>query len=288
MHDDELLRRLAEAAREEEREESARLGPRWDELAAGRLSAEGEAALRREAEGSMEGREALAAFSPLGPDFRARVVRAAGEQLGAPAGGRVEHAEAAPTPAGSAGRRAARRRHASRHATWWAAAAALAAAALLIVVWPAGERLPLPGYEVHLAGEVQAERSRGAAAAGEPSWQEARVFAPGNRLELVLRPEQAVAGRLEVRTYRQVGASLLPWPLPVDGPHDGAVRIAGTVGREIDLPAGEITLVVVLGRPGELPAADRVLARLGDGPQVETRDWLAWRQTLALQPAEGP
>jgi hypothetical protein len=66
------------------------------------------------------------------------------------------------------------------------------------------------------------------------------------------------------------------------------VGIAGTIGREIDLPAGESTLVVVLGRRGELPAAGEVLARLGARGETRTRDWLAWRQTLALPQAGEP
>jgi hypothetical protein len=156
------------------------------------------------------------------------------------------------------------------------------------VLRPAGERAPLPAYEVDLGGEVRAERAPGDPAAGEPPWRQARVFAPGNRFELVLRPERAVAGRVEVRTYRQAGGVLLPWPLPVEHTEGGTVRIAGTVGREIDLPAAESTLIVVLGARGELPAAEETLARLGDRGRVATPDWLAWRQTLALPPAAEP
>lgn len=289
MHDDELLRRLAEAVRDDEREERERLDPRWDELAAGRLPAEEEAALRSEAEGSMAGKEAWSAFSPLGAGFRARVVREARELLAAPASGRMDGAGAAAgAPEERLPRPLRRPRPAVRPRHWWAAAAALAAAALLVAVWPEGERPPLPAYEVHLGGEVRLERAPGAAAAGERSWREARIFAPGNRLELVLRPEQAIAGPVEARTYRQEGSSLRPWPLPVEHPAGGAVRVAGTVGREIDLPAGESTLVVVLGRPGTLPAAEEALARLAAGGRIQTRDWLAWRQRLVLPPAAEP
>jgi hypothetical protein len=289
MHDDELLRRLAEAVREDEREERGRLDPRWDELAAGRLPAEEEAALRREAEGAMAASEALAAFTSLGDDFRARVVREARERLGAPAFGREEgRGIGTARPADERGAGAPRRpRRSFRLRRWWPAVAALAAAALLLVVWPGRERAPLPGYEVALRGQIRSDRSPAAAGAGEQPWEAPRAFAPGNRFELVLRPERTVDGRLEVRTYRQEGGDLLPWPLPLDGPHDGAVRIAGTVGVEIDLPAGETTLVVVVARRGELPAAEEMLARLGGGGRVETRGWLAWRQVLALQPAEG-
>lgn len=269
MNDDELLERLAEAAREEERAERERLDPRWDELAAGRLSNEEEAALRTEAEGSTGGREALAAFAPLGADFRARMVREVRAQLDSPA------------PERTAGRRRTRSR-----ARWWGAAAALAAAALLVAIWPEGEPSPLPGYEFVLEGEVRPDRAP-AEPGDERSWREPRVFAAGNRFELVLRPDQAVEGEVEAGTYRQQGDALLPWPLPVETTEAGTVRIAGTVGREIELPAGETTLVVVLGRRGDLPAAEEVLSRLGAGGRSRARDWWAWRRTLARPPAAG-
>ena len=328
MHDDELLRRLGETARDEEREERERLDPRWDELAAGRLPAEEAAALRREAEETMEGRETAEAFSPLGAEFRARVVREARALLGTPAPAMTsapepsEHAEGAPADeragrgedapvAGNGGveptvdaaahrpesatrppRRVERspappRRRPRARQLWWAAAAALAAAVALVVILPAGDGAPLPAYEIRLAGEVRGERSPDPDDATERRWDEPAIFAPGNRFELVLRPERAVSGRLAVRTYRQEGGALLRWSLPVEGPHDGTVRIAGTVGAGIDLPAGESTLVVVLGRRGGLPVADEVVAQLGTGGHARTSDWLAWRQRLALPPGRG-
>jgi hypothetical protein len=287
MNEDELLRRLAEAVREDEPEERGGLDPRWDDLAAGRLSTVEEAALRSEAEASMAAKEALAAFAPLGAEFRARVVRDSQELLTVPATAPAEGERSRRDRSADAGRPEARRpRRSLRLRRWWPVAAALAAAALLLVVWPGGEQAPLPGYEVSLRGPVRADRSPAPAAADSP-WEVPAVFAPGNRFELVLRPDHAVAGPVAVRTYRQEGGDLRPWPLPVDGPHDGAVRIAGTVGREIDLPAGETMLVVVLGRPRELPAAEEALARLGAGGRIATRGWLAWRQALALQPTEG-
>jgi hypothetical protein len=326
MNDDELLRRLAEAAREEERAERDRLDPRWGELAAGRLSGEDEAALRRQAEESMEARQALEAFTPLGADFRARMVREAREQLGAAraaadaeAAGRpataspaadaelaagpggearvpgsrrpTERAPAEGTPAETTRAEAAvrpfhlperKRRSASR----WVAAAALAAALAAVVLWP--EAGPLPAYQAVLEGAVRTERGPGDAGEAAAAWPEATPFAPGNRFELLLRPETAVERKIDVGTFRQDGGSLLPWPLPRETAGGGAVRIAGTVGREIRLPAGESTLVVVLGRRGELPTAAEVLAELGESGRAGAEDWQAWRWLLELAPAAEP
>lgn len=321
MNDDELLRRLAEAAREEERAERDRLDPRWDGLAAGRLSEEDEAALRRRAEESMEARQALETFSPFGDDFRARVVRAAREQLGpaaapSPAAAEVDtgwtEAEGQserpderlrgdglaglrvpdePAPRGAApAERAAwtlPRESSRSRPSLWAAAAALAAAVLAVVLWPEAGRAPLPGYQAVLEGALRVERGPGDPGVSEPAWPEATAFAPGNRFELVLRPETAVEGAVEVRTFRQEGDSLVPWPLPAETPEGGAVRIAGTVGREVELPSGESTLVVVIGRRGDLPSPGEVLTRLGESGRAGDDDWQAWRWRLAsLPPAE--
>lgn len=288
MNDDELLRRLAETAREEERDERDRVDPRWDELAAGRLSAEDEAALRRRAEESMEEKQALEAFTPLGADFRARAVRAAREQIGPPAKPAEDAAAADPGPAVRPFRLPERER---RWPVRWAAAAALAAALLVLVLWPDAERGPLPGYQAMLTGTVRTERGPGAEGAegsAAPAWPETASFAPGNRFELVLRPESAIEGPLEVRTFRQTAGSLVPWPLPSEIAEGGAVRLAGTVGRDVELPPGESTLVAVVGRRGALPAADVLLARLGESGHAGDRGWWAWRWRLATAEAAEP
>lgn len=320
MNDDELLRRLAEAAREEERAERGRLDPRWDELAAGRLSEEDAAALRREAGESVAASRALEAFSPLGDDFRARVVRAAREQLGpegtpaaarsgadplwtegieddgesGEADGRTPAAATAgpPAPAPPPPRAAPpertpwafRREPSDGGAARWAAAAILAAAVLGALFWPEADPAPLPDYQAALLGEVRTERDPGGGS-GAPEGPETILFAPGNRFELVLRPETAVEGEIEVGTFREAGGRLVRWPLPVETAAGGSVRIAATVGRELELPDAGRTLVVVLGRPGRLPAADEVLAGLGGG-SAAAPGWRAWRWRLAPAPAE--
>src|SRR6478672_6542682 len=72
---DRLLRELGDLARSEAEAEKARFDDRWDRLAAGTLTAEEEAELKALADSSPEYQKAYEAFSPLGAEFQARVVR---------------------------------------------------------------------------------------------------------------------------------------------------------------------------------------------------------------------
>jgi hypothetical protein len=141
------------------------------------------------------------------------------------------------------------------------AAAAALAAALLVLLWPAPAREPLPAYTARLAGGTQEWR------AGEPEPEGGEAggranLAPGNALEIVLRPGESVAGRLAAETFLFRGGRLEPWPVPLQVSEHGAVRIAGRVGEEIPLPSGEIDLVIAIARPGSLPSARELEARL--------------------------
>lgn len=285
MSDDDLLRELARAAREEEEEE--RRDPRWDALAAGTLPAEEEEALRREADSSMAAAERYEAFRPLDERFRERMVasiRAGQGGAARPVGAEPEEAalgraqRAAQEPADLA---AARRRRALR-ARWAAVVGLAAAAALLVVVWPRGGG-PLPAYEARLTGGVESLRGPG----GPPAAPAAPVFVPGNAFELVLTPDEPVAGRLAVRAYAADAAGALrPLDLPVEVSEQGAVRIAGRMGEEVVLPAGEPVVVVVVGRPGRLPPPASLAARRREaavGEAIRGEDWRAWSLPLVVR-----
>src|SRR6185503_10230704 len=76
MKEDELLRNLGQAAREQAASERLFLDERWDRLASGTLSVEEEGELRRLAETSEDARLAYEAFRSLSPEFQAKVVQA--------------------------------------------------------------------------------------------------------------------------------------------------------------------------------------------------------------------
>ncbi len=247
MSEDRLLHQLGQLANEEERAGMAHLDERWDRLSRGELSATEEAELRALAESSAEAREAWEAFRPLGPDFQAGVVRAIREQ------GKVLPFRRRAFVAGSL--------------------AAVAAAALVILVRPPA---PLPDYaSLHLSGgtqEMRGEESEGA----EPT-----TFAPGDRLQLILRPQTTASWerRLEARGYlacdRQV--RLLEGPSRIEP--SGAVMISGSVG---DVPPGICTVWVVVGRRGALPDGAELRSR-APGVPVRQRDWVTLSKQVRIR-----
>jgi len=264
--DDRWLRELARVAHDEQQAEEDRLDGRWDRLSAGDLSAEEEAALRTLAGASEEGREAYEAFRPLGPDFQARVVKALREQRAAP--------ETAPAAEPHA--RVLTFRSRVRRLGGWLTAAAAAAAVLILTLRGPAALPPLPDYQAHPSGGVQILR-------GGPD--ELGTLVPGSRFDLVLTPQTAVSGEVGVRCFlaRDPGGApaataypeLRPWPVPgaaLQKRPGGAVRIHGTVGREIAVPPGAWTLWAVVGRPGRLPDAAALRAHLARN-QTRAPDW---------------
>ncbi len=284
--DDELLRRLAEAAREDEAAESARLDGRWDALSAGALSPADEETLRREAETSMETRQAYEAFSPLGAEFRARMVKELRGRLGAEPSQdvRATPARLPSLPARRAPRleRFARLRRGPLRWAGFGAVAGLAAAALMLILRPGVEQTALPEYSLNLRGAVREMRS----AEPESPPHSIPVFAPGNLLELVLTPRQPAAGGLEVQILAGRSGDFRPLPVPVETAESGAVRIAGRVGEAIDLQRGETTLLVVIGRAGSLPPARELAVLLGPRDHAQGEHWSAWKVRVSVEGEE--
>jgi hypothetical protein len=257
MSEDRLLNELGDLARRETEAEQARFDERWDRLAAGTLSADEDAELRALAAASPEAREAYEAFRPLGGEIQARVVAALAAEL-APA---AEEPPARVLPF---------RRAATRGGAWLAAAAAMAAG-LFFLLRPGVP--PLPQYlPPELSGGAQVLRSAEPAASN--------VFGPGAFLTLAVRPRRQVAGPVEAHAFfgpAGTGGEILPLPPDPEVAPTGVVRLQGTVGQEIRMPAGAWRIWIVAGRPGKLPSVDGLTAALRRG---ETRG-AAWQAVAA-------
>lgn len=237
MSHDDLLSRLGRVAREEAEREARDLDERWDGLARGELSEAEAEELRR------ENPEAYEAFRPLDEDFKDQVA----ERLRGRPPGRV-----LPFP--------------RRGSTWgWVVAASgLAAVLTLLLLLPSGPT-SLPDYALVVEGGARTQRSEApdaAMSAGVP-----RVLRPGDRLEVLLRPETAVEGEvaataslvptdsLEGRQSKDV----TPW---LEVAESGAVRLAGSVGRELAWAPGDWELRITVGRPGEPQNVWRIPLRI--------------------------
>lgn len=262
MSDDLWIRELTQVNRESQDEERRRLDERWDRLSGGDLSPEEEAELRALAESSEEGLEAWEAFRPLGPDFHASVVQAIRDQGIAP--------DAA--PAEPPMKLLPFRKRLSRLGGWGALAAAAVAAVVVLLARPAG---PLPDYSLDVSGGSLVWRGEIPESARGP------VFAPGDQVQLVLRPDTETTGKdLDAQCYlfRDADVRRLELRRTID-PETGAVKMEGSIGQ--DLQPGAWTLWAVVGRQGELPApAD--LRSLSTGAGVRGSQWIAVPQEIRI------
>lgn len=260
MSDNPWLRELAQVNREKEAEERNRLEERWDRLSSGDLSPEEEAELRAMAETSEEAGEAYEAFRPLGPEFHASVVHAIRAQgLAEEAGGAKPPAKLLPFPI-------------FRFAGWSAAAAA-AAAVLVLFLRPSA---PLPDYSMEVSGGSRATR-------GEEPEEMVTDFAPGDRFQVILRPQTAASGlkRLEALAFLSQGEELRRLDVQSELDPGGAVKMEGSLDR--DLRPGIWTLWSIVGRRGKLPdPAD--LAPLAARAAIRQRDWIVLPAEIHIHP----
>jgi hypothetical protein len=289
MTHDDLLERLGEAARAQGAEEKERLDDRWDALAAGTLSAEEESRLRREASSDPALAAALEAFSPLGSEVRRRIADQARKELQlseSPHAG-LPQAESRDWEASDSPVDPATLASGGGPKPWWiGAAASLVVALAAVFLWWPGQRLDLPPYEASLSGITQVVR-------GLPvDLGEGRSEVHlGNRFELLLTPRQQVTGSVAARAFLEGSDGRLePWYPPVEISASGTVRIAGTVGTEIELPSGEVTLWLAVGRRRSLPSAEELRSTLGeeDDSGGEERGWYGWRFPLTVVKAQDP
>ena len=247
MKNDAFLDDLARVAREQD----PTADPRWDELAAGKLSPEQLRDLMQ-AQGTDAGPTAEA-FRPLDDSVRARIA----DRLA----NIVENRKPEPSPANviSMPQR-------KRAAMVVGLVSTLAAAAGLLLFLSTRPRLdPVPGYSLMTVGGESSVRSEGPR--GIPT------LVPGSRLEVQLRPATRVTGPVVVRGALMRGDEVRLWTPPVQTDEAGAVRIAGT--RETlfpGVPDGTWDVVLIVGRQGAMPSDEASFRRF----------------RLALEPSDAP
>jgi hypothetical protein len=229
--DDELLQRLVQTAQEIEAED-ARFDERWDRLAEGEL---GDAEAAELAEESAAAHEL---FQPLGSGFHDGVVKALRAQ---PGGGAAVSAE-------GTGEEKGKVLPFRRRAPYLGGLLAAAAALFLLILGRPSEPVPLPEYRAELLGGARDVRS----GAESPS-REVPLYRPGNQLEIVLRPEAAVEGEVAVRCFLDRDGDVRRWDVPAEISDRGSVRITGTIGRDLPIEPGRVTLHLAIGRPDTLP-----------------------------------
>lgn len=242
--DDELLLKgLGQAAREQHREDQL-IDDRWDALAAGALSVDEVRELESMADESPEAAELLEAFRPLDEQFQGRLLKRIETELIT-----ADKASASTSLQDNVVEFKKRKRLKSVLFTLSATAAAAAALALLVLV-VGGKTAPLSHYSLLLEGQVRTTRGQN----DEPLKGETKRFTGGSRLTITLRPERATEGPVSTRLFFEGADSIQSPKLPTEIDEQGAVRIRAVVGRELNLPAGDWTVWIVLGHEEDLRA----------------------------------
>ncbi len=146
---------------------------------------------------------------------------------------------------------------------WEFMGAGLVAASLTLALWPSpSQHGPVVVRLDPLAlGETAFKSS--APASGPIVWR------PGTRFHVRLVPDAADRA-VTAWAYLRTGELVRPLPVRVDWEDDG-LHVRGTVGRELDVPLGAHSLVVVAGRPGN--------------PPRPSSDWNPSASTVEGQPA---
>jgi Putative zinc-finger len=172
-------------------------------------------------------------------------------------------------------------------AVGWGMRPAWAASAAMLLLVPAvyviyqsvrvGTVPALGSYSMEVHGFIKEMRG----AETHPADQPYR-FTQGGAFELVLYPQEPIAGDVKVETFLAREDGIEPWPAPVEVSSEGAARIAGRVGSQIALPPGSSELFVAIGRPDALPDPDSLRRQLEGSAFVQGREWAAWRITVSV------
>lgn len=131
---------------------------------------------------------------------------------------------------------------------------------------------PFPVYELDARGELSYR--------GGENTTTLTVNA-GSLLRLVLTPETAPDEPVEMRVYTIAGDVAQEIRSDAQVSDDGVAWIEGVVGTDIVLPSGTTGMLVVIGRPGLLPAATQIHEIVSDvsgaSSPLQTEDWTAWK-----------
>jgi hypothetical protein len=116
--------------------------------------------------------------------------------------------------------------------------------------------------------------------------EETARFAPGDRYEMILSPDTAVAEAksLEARGFLVLGGEQRAMEAKIHVEPSGVVKLEGSIPR--DLQTGTWTLWAVVGRPGELPDPAELQSLAAQG-ETRQRNWVAVSQDVRIQP-RGP
>ena len=283
-NEEKFLDDLGHWAREEDALERRRFDERWQQLSAGTLSEEDDAALRARAEENEAVQLDYEAFRPLDKGFQERLLAQLPSQ-----GRETPSGELAVPPASddSAPQQEPttvtpfeRPGKASRWAPYrgWLAAAAILVVAITGGTLLRGPQPALPDYRSEFHGAVRTIRSD---VADKP--QEIPVFSLGSPLRLTLQPERDVEEPIEQHFYLESKSQeRRRWVTDVEISPAGTTTALGTLGEDFVIEPGEWNLLVVYGRPGKLPAPDA----LGSEPPPGA-DWNMLRtrfQVIAAPP----
>jgi hypothetical protein len=260
MNDDDLLKRLGDAARTEQDED-----PRWERYALGTATAAERAALE-----ALEGDDARTkreAYRPLDDAALDRI--AARIAPVTPARTAAERTPAVIASVASSAATVAR-----GPASWFrrvgviAGPLVLAAGIALFLATPSAS--PLAHYEVTASGGEQAMR------APAPASSVLHVGAHDARVELVVRPASGERD-VEAHAFAVRGDSVEPWTSTSETSAEGAVRITGTSASL----AGASQIRVVVGHPQALGDASDQLEKARQGA-VAGRGWQVLSVALVL------
>jgi hypothetical protein len=137
---------------------------------------------------------------------------------------------------------------------------ALAAALLLFMRHPADD---LPAYDVVVLGGAREVRG-----VDTPNTKESAPLRlrHGDRFEIQLTPAHATQGALAGRAFLTRGPTTIPFRGAVELAPEGGARVAGTLDDFPGVTPGASELVVVLGRPNEIPEATADTSSLTPAP----------------------
>lgn len=267
--------------------------PRWDDLAAGDLSAAEEKRLRAETMALPGGERAWEGFKPFAEGFEHRVLRRVQESRVGEAGAEPAASEPvanAPTIADSAVVPLLPRRSRPRPA--WLAPTLAAAAALVAMVgwWQLDTRRdiprdtphpglvePLPAYSLEVSG-VSTMRS-------DPRDS---VFLRGKRFTLVLRPEREVDAPVAVYFFiRGADGGWREWQLVKDaleGDAKGSFRVSAVLDSSLEVGGHIVALAV--GAADSLPTTGEILGILADGGESPSPGWWLLRREIEVAEEE--